>query len=282
MATQPPQAHDGGHDGGHAGGDIRVGCSGWSYQDWKDIVYQGRPAKEWFAHYATMFGTVEVNNTFYRLAPPETFDHWRAQAPPGFVYAVKMHRYGTHRRRLREPETWLPNQLERVVRLGPSLGPQLVQLPPRWKADPQRLEDFCLQARQSEAEALTAWHPETGAEGPTGPGKLRWAVEVRDASWLNDTVFAILGKHDFALCVHDLLAKFPWERTARWAYVRFHGPHALTAKYSGEYGPKGLQGPASRLAQWADEGADVYAYFNNDIGGAAVRDATWLSQRLVR
>lgn len=261
-------------------GTAYVGCSGWSYKDWRQSIYGGAGPRQWFAHYATLFSTVEVNNTFYRLPPPETFDHWRAQAPSGFVYAVKMNRYGTHRRRLREPAPWLANHLERVVRLGPSLGPQLVQLPPRWRCDAPRLDEFCAQARRTERQALASW----SSEGGTGPedGRLRWALEVRDPSWLNDTVFGVLEKYGFALCVHDLLEDHPWQRTTGWAYARFHGPQALTAKYSGQYGPANLERAAAKLRQWKAEGYDVYAYFNNDIGGAAVRDATWLAQQLLR
>lgn len=249
-------------------GTARVGCSGWSYTGWRGIVYDEklRPA-DWFAFYSGLFSTVEINNTFYRLAPAETFSAWKVQAPEGFVYSVKLNRYGSHRRRLREPGTWLPNYLARVVLLGPSLGPQLVQLPPRWHCDPARLAEFCAAARQAESDL--------------GSAPLRWALEVRDPSWLNDDVFSLLAEHDFALCIHDLLDRHPWERTAGWCYLRFHGRDALTAKYSGEYGPQRLKGVARRLSAWQDEGADVYAYFNNDIGGAAVRDATWLSRRLM-
>jgi uncharacterized protein YecE (DUF72 family) len=80
------------------------------------------------------------------------------------------------------------------------------------------------------------------------------------------------------------------ERARLWAYTRFHGPTARNAnsdrdgnsgeRYSGDYGPKRLAGPARTLRSWLDQGCDVYAYFNNDLGGAAIRDAAWLSERL--
>lgn len=253
-----------------------VGCSGWSYKEWRGRVYpEDLSPKGWFAHYASLFGTVEINNTFYRLPPAQTFIGWRQQAPPGFVYAVKLNRYGTHRRRLRVPETWLPGEIGRVLELGPNLGPLLVQLPPRWHADPVRLKEFCQCARQAEKQANTS-----SSAAKSRATQLRWVVEFRDASWLNDEIFGILAEHDFALCAHDLLPDHPWVRTTGWAYARFHGPQALTSKYNGDYGPDGLAKAAERLQQWSDEGADVYAYFNNDTGGAAVRDASWLSQRL--
>jgi uncharacterized protein YecE (DUF72 family) len=229
------------------------------YKDWRGIVYpQELPQRLWFEHYTTLFDTVEINNTFYRLPPPETVEAWAAQAPAGFVYAAKLGQFGSHRMKLRDAASWLPNHLDRVERLGPSLGPTLVQLPPRWKRNAERLEEFFLAA----------------------PPRLRWAVELREPSWLHDEVFAVLRKHGAALCIHDLLADHPWELTADWTYVRFHGPQALKRKYWGRYGEKRLEPIAARLDELLDRGNDVYAYFNNDYQGHAVKDALWLCDRL--
>src|SRR6476646_7563536 len=97
----------------------RFGCSGWNYPDWRGTVYPREiPAKSWFACYRTLFDTVEINNTFYRLPPIETVDKWAAQAPQGFVYAVKLGQFGSHRMKLRDATSWLPNHVERVRRLG--------------------------------------------------------------------------------------------------------------------------------------------------------------------
>jgi len=241
-------------------GQARVGCSGWSYRDWRGVVYPAdAPPARWFRLYAERFDTVELNNTFYRLPPPATVDRWASQAPPGFTYAVKLGRYGTHRRKLRDAATWLPNHLDRVQRLGAALGPTLVQLPPRWHRDPERLDAFL---------AAT-------------PATMRWAVEVRDRSWLHDDVYEVLARHGAALVVHDLLPDHPWIRTAPWSYVRFHGPRARERAYHGRYGGRRLWRVADRLARWLADG-DVYAYFNNDVEGHAVADATWLRARLAR
>ncbi len=244
-----------------ARGRARVGCSGWVYRDWRGTVYPpGLPQRRWFAHYAAHLDTVEINNTFYRLPPPETVDHWAQQAPPGFVYSVKVGQYGSHRRKLRDASTWLAHHLERVERLGAHLGPNLLQLPPRWHRNVSRLDEFL----------------------DAAPDRLRWAVEVRDPTWLHDDVFDTLARHGAALCVHDLLADHPWVRTTDWAYVRFHGPRARTEKYLGRYGGRRLWRPAERIAGWLDEGCDAYAYFNNDIGGDGWHDALWLAARLGR
>ncbi|MBW8824998.1 MAG: DUF72 domain-containing protein [Acidobacteria bacterium] len=239
---------------------LRVGCSGWSYADWRGPVYPAKgPTTTWFAHYAARFDTVELNNTFYRLPPVSTVDRWSLQAPPGFVYAVKVGQFVTHRVKLKDPERWLANHLDRVRRLGEHLGPNLVQLPPRWHRDVARLDEFLAAA----------------------PSDLRWAVELRDPTWLHDDVLSTLERHRAALCIHDLLADHPWVRTADWTYVRFHGPHALDDRYRGRYTGTRLWRVAERLATWLDEGADVYAYFNNDTNGDAVLDATWLRDRVL-
>src|SRR3954469_17386904 len=222
--------------------EARVGCSGWMYKDWRGVVYPvGVPTKRWFEHYTTLFDTVELNNTFYRLPPPSTPDAWGAQAPPGFLYALKLGAFGSHRMKLRDAASWLPNHLDRAQRLGAALGPTLVQLPPRWKRNTERLDEFLSEC----------------------PKHLRWAVELRDPTWLHDDTYAVLEKHGAALCHHDLLADHPDVHTTEWAYERFHGPDAIAAPYQGSYPKRRLAKIADRLAARLDAGEDVYAYFNN-------------------
>ncbi|MET0909452.1 MAG: DUF72 domain-containing protein [Ilumatobacteraceae bacterium] len=156
--------------------------------------------------------------------------------------------------KLRDAASWLPNHLDRATRLGVTCGPTLVQLPPRWRRNAERLDEF-----------LTA-----------APRTMRWAVEMRDPSWLHDSVFDVLQRHGAALCIHDLLDDHPFIATTDWTYVRFHGPHATTSPYRGRYGAERLAERASQLAGVLAGGGDVYAYFNNDYEGHAVPDAQWL------
>ena len=229
------------------------------YKDWRGLVYPERlPVRRWFEHYATRFDTVEINSTFYRLPSASTVESWAAQAPAGFVYAIKLGQFGSHRMKLRDAASWLPNHLDRAERLGASLGPTLVQLPPRWRRNVERLDEFLCVA----------------------PKTMRWAVELREVSWIHDDVFALLERHGAALCIHDLLPDHPWELTTNWTYVRFHGPNALEQKYQGLYGGRRLRPVADRLRGFLDRDCDVYAYFNNDYQGHAVKDATWLARRL--
>jgi uncharacterized protein YecE (DUF72 family) len=229
------------------------------YRDWRGVVYPTQlRQRDWFAAYARHFDTVEINNTFYRLPTPAAVDQWAAQAPRGFVYAVKLGQFGSHRMKLKDAARWLPNHLDRVRRLGPSLGPNLVHLPPHWSRNAGRLDEFLAAA----------------------PRDMRWAVEVRDPSWLHDEVFAVLERHGAALCIHDLLPRHPWVLTTSWTYLRFHGPDAVADPYHGRYGGRRLRRPAERLEEWLAAGVDVYAYFNNDFEGNAVADARWLRDRL--
>jgi uncharacterized protein YecE (DUF72 family) len=229
------------------------------YRDWRGRFYpDDLSTRRWLAYYATKFDTVELNSTFYRLPTTKAVDAWRDQAPPGFLYAVKLGSFGSHRMKLKDPARWLANHLDRVGRLGPTLGPNLVQLPPRWKRNAARLDEFLAST----------------------PRSMRWAVELRDPSWLHDEVFAVLARHGAALCLHDLLADHPWELTTDWTYVRFHGPAALADRYRGRYGTARLRRSAERLAPWLEQGHDVYAYFNNDYHADAVADATDLRELL--
>jgi uncharacterized protein YecE (DUF72 family) len=229
------------------------------YKHWRGTVYPASlPTRRWFEHYTTLFDTVEVNNTFYRLPTGDAVDGWAAQAPPGFVYSLKLGSFGSHRMKLLDAQSWLPNHLERVDRLGATAGPTLVQLPPHWRRNANRLDEFLSVA----------------------PPERRWAIELRDPSWLSDDVYDVLRHHGAALCIHDLLADCPWELTTDWTYVRFHGPHAVDHAYQGRYGRAGLSRSAERLASWQERGVEAFIYFNNDDSGYAVQDARWLARQL--
>lgn len=234
-------------------GTIRIGTSGWHYAGWKNVFYPpGLPTGRWLEHYAQTFDTVEINNSFHNMPRPETMNSWRDQTPPGFTFAVKANRYITHLRKLKGPYETLTQFLELADRLKSRLGPILYQLPPHWKQNLERLAGF--------AEQL--------------PSKYTHVVEFRERDWLGAETYALMERNGLALCVHDLIARHPRRVTGPIAYVRFHGTHH---DYSGGYSRSRLQG----WAKWIREVAatvDVYAYFNNDIKGHAVRNALTLRE----
>ena len=232
--------------------NIRIGCSGWQYQHWRGDFYPAElPQSRWLEYYAERFDTVEINNTFYRLPEAQTFAAWGRRAPRGFIYAVKASRYLTHMKKLKEPRDALQRFFTRARRLGASFGPVLYQLPPRWPVNVDRFEAFL------RALPRTRLH----------------AVEFREPSWYATEIFQLLERYRVALCLHDMAGSAS-ERIAvgPFVYVRFHG----VQKYAGRYSDDVLEGWAEWLASQARSGRAVYAYFNNDVGGHAPRDAARL------
>jgi uncharacterized protein YecE (DUF72 family) len=236
-----------------------IGTSGWQYRDWRGGLYaEGVPQRLWLERYAEAYLTVENNNSFYRLPSRETFASWRERTPDDFVMAVKASRYLTHVRRLRDPAEPVARLLGAAAGLGAKLGPVLLQLPPTLQADPGLL-DACLAEFTAAAAAL-------GERPP------RLAVEPRHESWWTEQTRQVLAAHDAALCWADRRGRpvTPLWRTASWGYLRFHEG---SARPWPRYGPQALRTWVARLAgTWPDD-AGVFAYFNNDPGGAAVTDS---------
>lgn len=255
---------------------VLVGTSGWQYRDWRGMFYPvDVPQRRWLEHYAGRFATVENNNAFYRLPGRETFEAWRERTPEDFVMAVKASRYLTHIKRLRDPAEPVARLLAAAAGLGAKLGPVLVQLPPNLAADPERLDE-CLREFASPANVAAVW-PEHGGHDvhgrPHADRRVRVAVEPRHASWWTEEVRHLLARHQAALAWTDRLGHplTPLWRTADWGYLRFHEGAASPWP---RYGEQALRSWAQRITETWPEDADVFAYFNNDPGGAAAADAT--------
>jgi uncharacterized protein YecE (DUF72 family) len=230
---------------------ILVGTSGWQYRDWRVRFYpRGLPQHRWLAHYAGRFATVELNAAFYRLPERGTFAGWRDHTPDDFCMAVKMSRYLTHVRRLRDPAEPVARFLERAGALGDRLGPVLLQLPPTLPADAETL-----------AAVLAQF-----------PAQVRVAVEPRHASWWTDEIRRTLERHGAALCWADRRGRpiTPLWRTADFGYLRLHEGRAEPRP---RYGPAALRSWLHRLTDTYGRDETVYVYFNNDPNGAALVDA---------
>jgi uncharacterized protein YecE (DUF72 family) len=238
---------------------VRIGTSGWSYQHWIGVLYPPglAPAKR-LARYVEMFDTVELNASFYRWPKDSTFAAWREQLPAGCTMSVKAHRGLTHYRRLASPEPWI-ERFDRCWRLlGDRHGVLLVQLHPEQQRDDARLDSFLQQV----------------------PALIRVAVELRHPSWNDPAVYQVLERRRAAYVVMSGggLACVP-RATTDLVYVRLHGPDQ-DAIYAGCYSDDELRRWANRIAQWDAEGRDVWVYFNNDLGGHAVRNALTLQELL--
>jgi uncharacterized protein YecE (DUF72 family) len=230
---------------------IYLGTSGWQYRDWKGTFYPPKLKQtEWLEHYSERFQTVEVNNTFYRLPERKTFEQWAERTPEDFVFVVKASRYLSHIKRLQEPAEPVQRLMERAAGLGKKLGPVLVQLPPNLKKDIDSLDETL------------------GVFGDS----VKVALEFRHETWFDGETKDVLAKHGAAFCLADRGSRVitPLWRTAPWIYLRFHEGRASPRPC---YGRGALESWVDRLASVAQEGDDIYVYFNNDTRGCAIRDS---------
>lgn len=236
-------------------GKAHIGTSGWNYKPWKGTFYPaGLPAKDEFAYFAGKFSTVELNNPFYRLPSAETFAHWKKSAPPGFLFSVKAPRFITHMKKLKSDHNGIHEFLAHAGELKRKTGPLLFQLPPRWKVNTERLEEFLQHL----------------------PPRHRYTFEFRDPTWFRQEVYDLLKRFNCALCIYHLAGyQSPVELTADFVYLRLHGPGG---KYQGSYSDKILQDWAARCKQWMKKGMDVFVYFDNDQDGYAAANALRLKE----
>ncbi len=241
--------------------ELRIGCSGWNYAHWRNgVFYPPRlPPREWLRYYAEQFDTVEINTTFYRLPQASAVVRWVAATPSSFRFAVKVSRYITHIKRLTEVDRHLPLLYERVEPLMRSskCGPFLWQLPPNFRYDRARL-----------ASTLASL-----------ADRQRHAFEFRHPSWFREETYSLLREHRVALVIADRPEVHSFqtdEVTAEFTFVRLH---AGTRGRNGNYSRSELDRWAERLAGWSER-VDVYAYFNNDWEGYAIKNALHLKRRL--
>ncbi len=235
---------------------VRIGTSGYVYPHWRERFYpKGLPARAWLGYYAERFSAVELNNTFYRLPTEKAAESWASSTPAGFLFAVKGSRYLTHVKRLTDRGRGVERFFSAIAPLAAKTGPILWQLPPTLALDVPRLGDF-----------LSAL--------PSGFAR---AVELRSAEWYRDEVYDLLEEQGAALCLHDRVeVEAPFPPPGPFYYRRFHG----AKDPSGLYGRRRLRRAASEIAALARAGRECYAFFNNDLGGAAVSDAQSLSKQV--
>jgi len=237
-------------------GKIFIGTSGWNYKHWMNGKFYPRscPQSEWLAFYSGHFSTVEINNSFYRLPAPETFAAWARKTPAGFIFAVKVSRFITHIKRLKDSKDSVKLFLAHSSRLEKKLGPLLFQLPPQMKIDMDRLKGLirALSRRRT----------------------LKIALEFRHESWFTEEVYDAVDKAGWTVCLADWLdAGREIPVVGPFAYIRRHG---RTARYASCYSDAQLKEDARFATKMAQQGRDVYIYFNNDARAHAIRNAKTL------
>jgi uncharacterized protein YecE (DUF72 family) len=250
---------------GEGEGMLYIGTSGYNYPHWWNGVFypSDLPQKKWLEFYTGFFDTVELNVSFYRLPKKEVFQGWYKRTPKEFVFAVKGSRFITHIKRLKDCREPLSLFLDRALPLKEKLGAVLWQLPPRFKFQKERLEEFCV---------LLSTLPRSKLH--------RHAFEFRDESWFCDEAFRILEEFGFAFCIaHGSGLPFIEKITSDFVYLRLHGGEVL---YGSNYSDKELKQWAGRMQDWRKKAKIVFVYFNNDAYGFAVKNALslkkWVSQ----
>jgi uncharacterized protein YecE (DUF72 family) len=227
-----------------------IGTSGWHYDDWRGRFYPEKlPKAKWLEFYSGHFKTLELNNSFYHLPSEAAFNKWYSSSPPDFVFSVKVSRFITHIKRLKDSEEPIENFMSRARLLKEKLGPLLYQLPPGLHRDDARLDSFL--------EKL--------------PRDLKHVFEFRHESWFEEEVFNILRRYHVGLCVFDMpKLKSPLLATADFVYIRFHGREGL---YSSRYSDEEMADWAEKIRGMGDKLEEVYIYFNNDVSGYALENA---------
>ena len=233
-----------------ASAQLRIGTSGWSYGDWGKSFYPSDISqKDFLSFYSENFETVEINNTFYHLPTERAVKNWHKVVEKNFIFSVKISRYITHIKKLKCDKESIQFFIERIKFLKKKLGCILIQLPPSFGLNEERLHDFFSML----------------------PKKKRYSIEFRNESWFTKSTLELLRKFNIALCISDIKRYPLWlETTADFVYIRLHGSQKA---YKGEYGSRGLKPWFKRIKEWSDKGLDVYCYFDNDEKGYAVADA---------
>lgn len=241
----------------------RIGTSGWAYKHWKGIFYPRKlPVDEELAFYSEAFDTAEINYSFYKLPAVETYKSWRAKTPAEFLFSVKANRYLTHMKKLIDPEETWTRIKNTAGALEDKLGPILFQFPEKWRKNTSRLEEFL----------------ELTASNKSDSERFRLAFEFRDDSWFCSEIYKLLEKYNAALCIADS-EKFCRNDTvtADFVYFRYHGRKPI---YAANYSLPALRAEAKKISKLLDRKLAVYAYFNNDSYGHAVKNAKQLRKLL--
>jgi uncharacterized protein YecE (DUF72 family) len=215
---------------------VHVGTSGFSYSEWKGSFYPEKfPNSEMLRYYGERLGTVEINNTFYRMPKKEMLEKWPEQVPADFTFVLKASQRITHMKRLKEVGDEVSYFFENAAVLGDKLGPVLFQLPPYFHKEVARLEEFL--------KLL--------------PAGRRAAFEFRHESWNDPDVYNVLRAHNVAVCIADTDEEtWPFVATADWGYLRLRGT---------DYQPAELADWRKRVA--GQDWDSAYVFFKHEDAG---------------
>jgi uncharacterized protein YecE (DUF72 family) len=285
---------------------IRIGISGWRYAPWRGTFYpKGLPQREELKYASSILPIIEINGSFYALQRPESYAKWYEETPDDFVFSVKGPRYITHMKRLKEIEKPIANFFASgLFNLREKLGPILWQFPPNFKYDKERMRAFLeLLPRDTATASVVARKRDAFMKGRTRLGieanrPLRYAIEIRHDSFLDQSFIDLLREYKAAVVIAETARRWPMiqDVTADFIYMRLHGD---TEIYRSAYSDKALQRWAVRIAAWSrgteprdarkvdpkrvpvKKNRDVYCFFDNtDVKLRAPFDAQTLRKKL--
>jgi uncharacterized protein YecE (DUF72 family) len=233
---------------------LYIGTSGWSYKHWQDIFYPNeiRPEK-YLEFYTSRFECVELNSSFYNLPRVTTVSGWMRRTPGNFRFCPKISRLITHHLRLTNIVEPLRRFFDVFAAMREKMGPVLIQLPPGLTYDRAMILGFL--------GLLTRQYID-----------YRYAVEIRHRSWMNEEFVGLLSDYNISLVIADSGTRYPYTETITtdFVYLRFHGRNQL---YASDYSEEVLKTYADKIAAWLRDGKEVWAFFNNDYHGYAVKNA---------
>lgn len=234
--------------------NLYVGTSGWSYKHWHGIFYpQDLKPDKYLEYYTTRFSCVELNSCFYHLPQKKTIDGWIIRTPGSFIFCLKLSRFITHQMKLLNVDEALQKFFGVFEGMKEKMGPILVQLPPQLSYDEPRIVYFL--------ELLKKQY-----------NQYRFAIEIRNKTWINDNFFDLLGQNAVAFVIADSGKRYPYHEavTTDFVYLRLHGREQL---YASDYSENDLQQYADKISGWLNDGKEVWVFFNNDYHGYAVKNA---------
>jgi uncharacterized protein YecE (DUF72 family) len=251
---------------------ILIGTQGWNYKAWVGPFYPpGTRPSEFLPTYGRMFDAVEVDSTFYAIPDVHAVRAWAERTPPAFIFALKMPKVVTHERRLRNADDDARAFIDRARELGPKLGPILLQMGPDFGPD--------------ELPALEAFVP-------TLPEDLRFAIELRQGSWMGADVLTqlreLLAQHRVALALSDArwipretMLEQAERPTADFLYVRWMGPDREITDYSRVQFDRSEETRSwSEVLKKAGITKDIFGFFNNHFAGHSPASAREMQRDL--
>jgi uncharacterized protein YecE (DUF72 family) len=235
--------------------------------------------KSRLAYYSSLFNSVEINSTFYKLPLPSTLEKWAMDVPDGFRFTLKLWREITHAPRLAFTSAQVEKFMRIANRIGVKKGCLLIQFPAgTTSTQADQLERLLAAIEMSDCDKSPELADGQVPEIAYG-SSWKIAVEFRHSSWHNDHVYSLLKKYGAVLVWHDrpVMEDAGTHASHSVVYLRFHGPKG---DYRGSYSDAFLFERAGQVRQWLSQGREVYAYFNNTMEGDAPKNLATLNDML--